>query len=153
MQQIAVEKTRLGIPILFEQDVIHGYKTIFPIPLGEACSWDLDMMRKTAGIAALEAASDGLNWTFAPMVDIARDARWGRVMEGAGEDPYLGSLIAKARVEGFQGRRQLAILARNAYAAGVRETFCRLWSRRIGTRLQHGRAVRTYLAKCLSSAL
>ena len=103
MQQIVVEKTRLGIPILFGQDVIHGYKTIFPIPLAEACSWDLEMMRRTAEIAAIEAASDGINWTFAPMVDIARDARWGRVMEGAGEDPYLGSLIAKARVEGFQG--------------------------------------------------
>lgn len=103
MQEIAVEKTRLGIPILFGQDVIHGYKTIFPIPLAEACSWDLEMMRRTAEIAAIEAASDGINWTFAPMVDISRDARWGRVMEGAGEDPYLGSKIAEARVIGFQG--------------------------------------------------
>ena len=103
MQEVAVEKTRLGIPILFGQDVIHGYKTIFPIPLAEACSWDLEMMRRTAEIAAIEAASDGINWTFAPMVDIARDARWGRVMEGAGEDPYLGSRIAEARVIGFQG--------------------------------------------------
>lgn len=103
MQEIAVEKTRLGIPILFGQDVIHGYKTIFPIPLAEACSWDLEMMRRTAEIAALEAASDGINWTFAPMVDIGRDARWGRVMEGAGEDPYLGSKVAEARVHGFQG--------------------------------------------------
>lgn len=105
MQAVAVEKTRLGIPILFGQDVIHGYKTIFPIPLAEACSWDLEMMRRTAEIAAIEAASDGINWTFAPMVDIARDARWGRVMEGAGEDPYLGSRIAEARVIGFQGER------------------------------------------------
>ncbi|HPD87445.1 MAG TPA: glycoside hydrolase family 3 N-terminal domain-containing protein, partial [Proteiniphilum sp.] len=103
MQQIAVDSTRLGIPILFGQDVIHGYKTIFPIPLAEACSWDLEMMRRTAEIAAIEAASDGINWTFAPMVDIGRDARWGRVMEGAGEDPYLGSRIAEARVIGFQG--------------------------------------------------
>ena len=103
MQEIAVEKTRLGIPILFGQDVIHGYKTIFPIPLGEACSWDLEMMRRTAEIAAIEAASDGINWTFAPMLDIGRDARWGRVMEGAGEDPYLASRIAEARVVGFQG--------------------------------------------------
>ncbi len=103
MQKIAVEETRMGIPILFGHDVIHGYKTIFPIPLAEACSWDLDMMQQTARIAAVEASSDGLNWTFAPMVDISRDARWGRVMEGAGEDPYLGSLIAKARVQGFQG--------------------------------------------------
>ncbi len=103
MQQIAVDSTRLGIPILFGQDVIHGYKTIFPIPLAEACSWDLELMRRTAEIAAVEAASDGINWTFAPMVDIGRDARWGRVMEGAGEDSYLGSKIAEARVIGFQG--------------------------------------------------
>ena len=103
MQEMAVEKTRLGIPIRFGQDVIHGYKTIFPIPLAEACSWDLEMIRRTAEIAAIEAASDGINWTFAPMVDIGRDARWGRVMEGAGEDPYLGSKIAEARVKGFQG--------------------------------------------------
>ncbi len=102
-QQYAVDSTRLGIPILFGQDVIHGYKTIFPIPLGEACSWDLEMMQRTAEIAAIEAASDGINWTFAPMVDISRDARWGRVMEGAGEDPYLGSKVAQARVMGFQG--------------------------------------------------
>ncbi|RNC64301.1 beta-glucosidase BglX [Proteiniphilum sp. X52] len=107
MQQIAVEETRLGIPILFGQDVIHGYKTIFPIPLAEACSWDLEMMRRTAEIAAIEAASDGINWTFAPMVDIGRDARWGRVMEGAGEDPYLGSKVAEARVLGFQGGRDV----------------------------------------------
>lgn len=107
MQQIAVEETRLGIPILFGQDVIHGYKTIFPIPLAEACSWDLEMMQRTAEIAAIEAASDGINWTFAPMVDIGRDARWGRVMEGAGEDPYLGSKVAEARVVGFQGGRDV----------------------------------------------
>ncbi len=102
-QKTAVEKTRLGIPILFGQDVIHGYKTIFPIPLAESCSWDLDLIRKTAEIAAEEASSEGINWTFAPMVDISRDARWGRVMEGAGEDPYLGSKVAEARVWGFQG--------------------------------------------------
>ncbi|GJH39663.1 glycosyl hydrolase [Capnocytophaga sp. HP1101] len=103
LQKIAVEQTRLKIPILFGQDVIHGYKTIFPIPLAESCSWDLALMRKTAELAAREASADGINWTFAPMVDITRDARWGRVMEGAGEDPYLGSLIAEARVKGFQG--------------------------------------------------
>ena len=103
MQQITVDSTRLGIPILFGLDVIHGYKTIFPIPLAEACSWDLDLMKQTARVAAIEAASDGVNWTFAPMVDISRDPRWGRVMEGAGEDPYLGSRIAEARVKGFQG--------------------------------------------------
>lgn len=103
LQQIAVEETRIGIPILFGYDVIHGYKTIFPMPMAEACSWDLEMMKKTARIAAEEATSEGVNWTFAPMVDVSRDARWGRVMEGAGEDPYLGSEIAKARVIGFQG--------------------------------------------------
>ena len=103
LQKIAVEETRLGIPIIFGHDVIHGYKTMFPIPLAESSSWDLNLMKKSARIAATEASADGLNWTFAPMVDISRDARWGRVMEGAGEDPYLGSLIAKARVTGFQG--------------------------------------------------
>ena len=103
MQKIAVENTRLGIPILFGFDVIHGYETIFPIPLAEACSWNLELMKRSAEIAAEEAASEGQHWTFAPMVDIARDPRWGRVMEGAGEDPYLGSEIAKARVIGFQG--------------------------------------------------
>jgi len=101
-QEIAMQ-SRLKIPLLFGQDVIHGYKTTFPIPLGEASSWDMDAIEKSAGIAAAEAAAGGINWTFAPMVDIARDPRWGRVMEGAGEDPYLGSRIAEARVKGFQG--------------------------------------------------
>jgi beta-glucosidase len=103
IQKIAVEETRLHIPLLFGFDVIHGYKTISPIPLAEAASWDLEAIRKSAAIAAEEAAAVGVNWTFAPMVDISRDARWGRVMEGAGEDPYLGSKIAYARVKGFQG--------------------------------------------------
>lgn len=103
LQKIAVEQTRLGIPLLFGFDVIHGYKTISPIPLAEAASWDLQAIQKSAEIAAEEAAAVGINWTFAPMVDVSRDARWGRVMEGAGEDPYLGALIAKARVQGFQG--------------------------------------------------
>jgi len=103
LQKIAVEETRLHIPVLFGYDVIHGYKTVSPIPLAEAASWDLEAMRRSAEIAAAEAASSGLNWTFAPMVDVSRDARWGRVMEGAGEDPYLGSRIAEARVKGFQG--------------------------------------------------
>jgi beta-glucosidase len=103
IQKIAVEQTRLGIPLLFGFDVVHGYKTISPIPLAEAASWDLNAIKKSAEIAAEEASSVGINWTFAPMVDISRDARWGRVMEGAGEDTYLGSKIAEARVRGFQG--------------------------------------------------
>ncbi len=103
LQKIAVEETRLHIPLIFGYDVIHGYQTLSPIPLAESASWDLDAIQKSAAIAAEEAAAVGLNWTFAPMVDITRDARWGRVMEGAGEDPFLGSKIAYARVKGFQG--------------------------------------------------
>ncbi len=103
LQRIAVEETRLKIPLLFGYDVIHGYKTIFPIPLGETASWDLSAIETGARIAAIEATAAGLHWTFAPMVDIARDPRWGRIMEGAGEDHYLGSLVAAARVKGFQG--------------------------------------------------
>ena len=103
IQQLAVEGSRLHIPMIFGYDVIHGYRTIFPVPLGEAASWDLDAITLSARIAATEAAAAGIDWTFAPMVDIARDARWGRIMEGAGEDPYLGSAIAAARVLGFQG--------------------------------------------------
>jgi beta-glucosidase len=102
LQQIAMQ-SRLKIPLLFGQDVIHGYRTTFPIPLAEAASWDMDAIERSARIAATEAAASGIHWTFAPMVDIARDPRWGRVMEGAGEDPYLGAMIAKARVKGFQG--------------------------------------------------
>lgn len=102
-QTYAVENSRLGIPMMFAYDVIHGHKTMFPIPLAEAASWDLDLIEKGARVAATEAAAQGLNWTFAPMVDVTRDARWGRVMEGAGEDPYLGAVIGEARVRGFQG--------------------------------------------------
>lgn len=103
LQEQALANSRLKIPVLFGYDVVHGFRTIFPMPLAESCSWDLKGMYETAAIAAAEATAEGICWTFAPMVDITRDARWGRVMEGAGEDPYLGSLIAKARVEGFQG--------------------------------------------------
>jgi len=104
VQKIAVEKSRLKIPLLFGMDVIHGYETTFPIPLGLSCSWDIQMIEKTARIAAIEASADGLNWTFSPMVDIARDPRWGRVAEGSGEDAYLGSEVAKAMVKGYQGK-------------------------------------------------
>jgi len=103
LQQFAVEDSRLGIPMIFGYDVIHGHKTIFPLPLAEAASWDLELMEKTARVAAVEASAQGLNWTFAPMIDVGRDPRWGRVMEGAGEDPYLGGQIAIARVKGLQG--------------------------------------------------
>lgn len=103
LQKMAVEETRLGIPLLFGLDVIHGYKTTFPIPLAEASTWDMDIIEKTARLSAKEAASAGVNWTFNPMVDIARDPRWGRIAEGAGEDTYLGSLIGAAKVRGYQG--------------------------------------------------
>lgn len=103
LQQMAVDKTRLKIPVLFGFDVIHGHRTIFPMPLGLAASWDLKAIEQSARIAADEASADGLNWVFSPMVDIARDPRWGRVVEGAGEDTYLGSQIAAAMVKGYQG--------------------------------------------------
>ena len=103
LQEMALKNSRLKIPVLFGYDVIHGYRTIFPIPLAESCSWNLELMKESASIASKEATADGIHWTFAPMVDISRDPRWGRVMEGAGEDTYLGSLIAKARIQGFQG--------------------------------------------------
>jgi len=104
LQTIAVEQSRLGVPLLFGMDVVHGYRTLFPVPLALAASWDPDLVERTARVAASEASAAGLNWTFSPMVDIARDARWGRVVEGAGEDPYLGSLIAAAQVRGYQGQ-------------------------------------------------
>lgn len=102
-QEIAVKNSRLGIPLLVGMDVIHGHQTIFPIPLGLSCSWDMDLIEKTARQAAREATADGIMWAFSPMVDIARDPRWGRIAEGAGEDPFLGAQIAKAMVKGYQG--------------------------------------------------
>lgn len=103
VQRIAVEKSRLKIPLIFGMDVIHGYETTFPIPLGLSASWDMEMIEKTARMAAQEATADGINWTFSPMVDVSRDPRWGRVSEGNGEDPFLGGEIAKAMVHGYQG--------------------------------------------------
>jgi beta-glucosidase len=103
VQKLAVEKSRLKIPLLFGMDVIHGYETVFPIPLGLSCTWDMNLIERSARIAATEASADGINWTFSPMVDIARDPRWGRIAEGSGEDAYLGSQIAKAMVIGYQG--------------------------------------------------
>lgn len=126
LQKIAVEETRLGIPLIFGFDVIHGYKTIGPIPLAESASWDLEAIKKAAQNAAEETAASGINWTFAPMVDISRDARWGRVMEGAGEDPYLGAKIGVARVQGFQGEdlaspKTIAACAKHFAAYGFAE--------------------------------
>ena len=103
LQRVAINESRLKIPILFGFDVIHGYRTVFPIPLGEAATWDPTAVEESASIAAREARAAGVHWTFAPMVDIARDARWGRIAEGSGEDPFLGSILAAARVRGFQG--------------------------------------------------
>ncbi len=103
LQSLALNQSRLGIPLLFGYDVIHGHKTIFPIPLGLSCTWNPDLIERSARIAATEASADGVNWTFSPMVDIARDPRWGRIAEGAGEDPYLGAQIARAMVRGYQG--------------------------------------------------
>ena len=102
LQRVAVEESRLGIPLLFAMDVVHGYRTIFPVPLAMAASFDPDVARQASRVAAVESSVSGLHWTFAPMIDIARDARWGRVVEGAGEDPYLGARIAVAQIEGFQ---------------------------------------------------
>ena len=103
LQEIAVTKSRLGIPLLVGMDVIHGYETMFPIPLALSCSWNLDAIKQSAAVAAKEASADGINWTYSPMVDVALDARWGRVSEGSGEDPYLGARIAEAMVQGYQG--------------------------------------------------
>jgi beta-glucosidase len=127
LQEIAVKETRLGIPLLFGFDVIHGHKTLSPIPLAEAASWDLVAIEKSARVAAIEASAVGINWTFAPMVDITRDARWGRVMEGAGEDPYLGAKIGVARIHGFQGddlsaNNTIAATAKHFAAYGFAES-------------------------------
>ena len=108
VQKIAVEQSRLHIPLLFGMDVIHGYETVFPIPFSLSCSWDMEAIKRTAQIAAQECSADGINWTFSPMLDICRDPRWGRMAEGNGEDPYLGSCIAKAMVEGYQGQNLAA---------------------------------------------
>src|SRR5256885_12263199 len=121
LQRIAVEQSRLHIPLIFGLDVIHGMRTIFPVPLAEAASWDPQGAERAARIAAAEAAAMGIDWTFAPMVDIARDPRWGRVVEGAGEDPYLGTAFAASRVRGFQGpnlRDRSAIAATAKHFAG-----------------------------------
>ncbi len=103
LQRIAVEESRLGIPLIFAMDVVHGFKTIFPVPLAYTCSWDPQLVQKAAQIAALEATASGIHWTFAPMIDIARDPRWGRIVEGSGEDPFLASVMAETQIKGYQG--------------------------------------------------
>jgi len=120
VQRVAVEESRLGIPLIFGMDVIHGYETVFPIPLGLSCSWDMKAIEQSARIAAVEASADGICWTFSPMVDISRDPRWGRVSEGHGEDPYLGGEIAKAMVRGYQGVGESAYKANNQIMACVK---------------------------------
>jgi beta-glucosidase len=117
LQRIAVNETRLHIPLLFADDAIHGYHTIFPVPLAEAASWDPDAAEASARITAIEVANDGIQWTYAPMVDIARDPRWGRIVEGSGEDPYLGSAFAAARVKGFQGASPRVIATAKHFVA------------------------------------
>jgi len=124
LQEIAVEETRLGIPLIIGNDVIHGYHTTFPIPLASAASWNPELVKKAARIAAYEAIENGTNWTFAPMVDIARDPRWGRIAEGFGEDPYLAGILAKAMTEGFQStnlsdRYSIAACAKHYVAYGA----------------------------------
>ncbi|GAA3521106.1 beta-glucosidase BglX [Aquimarina addita] len=126
LQKAVMENSRLKIPLLFGYDVIHGFKTLFPIPLGESASWDMEIIKKSAAIAAKEATASGINWAFGPMVDISRDARWGRIMEGAGEDPLLGAKVAVARIEGFQGddltkSSTLAACAKHFAAYGLAE--------------------------------
>ena len=128
LQKIAVEESPSEIPLLFALDVIHGYRTIFPVPLGMASSWDPSVAERAQAIAAREARAAGLHWTFGPMLDIARDARWGRIVEGAGEDPYLGAAMAAAQVHGFQGRESR--LARSC--GGLRQALRRI--RRRGRR-------------------
>ena len=125
-QKVVMENSRLGIPLIFGYDVIHGFKTIFPIPLGESASWDLEVLEQSARVAAKEASAAGLHWTFAPMIDLSRDARWGRVMEGSGEDPYLTSRIAEARIRGFQtddlyAKNSIAATAKHFAAYGFAE--------------------------------
>ena len=130
-QHIAVDESRLHIPVIFGLDVIHGYHTIFPAPIAMASSWDPKMVEAAQSVAAREARAAGIEWTFGPMVDIARDARWGRMEEGAGEDPYLGAAMARAQVLGFQGTDFDFTRPRN----GLRETFRRLWRGGRRTRL------------------
>nr|WP_284251468.1 glycoside hydrolase family 3 N-terminal domain-containing protein [Tetragenococcus osmophilus] len=113
LQDIAVNETRLGIPLLFAEDVVHGFDTIFPIPLAESCSWNPSLIKKTAEIAAKEASAAGIHWTFAPAIDVSRDPRWGRIAESFGEDPFLNGEFGSAKVSGFQGEDSIGVLDNN----------------------------------------
>ncbi len=122
-QRIALKESRLGIPLIFGRDVIHGYRTMLPIPLGQAATWDPDLVEQGARVAAREASSVGIQWTFAPMIDVARDPRWGRISEGMGEDPYLASLFAAAMVRGLSG----PVAGCPGLRRGLRQALCGLW--------------------------
>ena len=138
VQKLAVENSRLGIPLLFGMDVIHGYETIFPIPSASP-AWDMAAIGQSARIAAIEASADGISWTFSPMVDISRDPRWGRVSEGSGEDPFLGGAIARAMVLGYQGKRPERPTETERRNHGMRQALRTVRCRRSRTRLQHRR--------------
>ncbi len=148
-QQVAVNESRLGIPLLFAADVIHGFRTVFPVPLAEAASWEPALAERTARAAAVEASADGFRWTFAPMVDIARDARWGRGVEGAGEDVFLARQFAAARVRGFQGDRPVA----RRRHAGHAQAFRGLWRSRRRARLRRRRALAAGAARGAPAAV
>ena len=147
LQRAAVEGSRLKIPLIFAFDVIHGYRTVFPIPLGEAASWDPAAAERSASIAAAETRAAGVHWTFAPMVDIARDARWGRIAEGAGEDPYLGAAMAHGAGARLPGRR----LQPPRQGGRLREALGGIWRRRSRSRLQQRRHVGTHPARRFTS--
>ncbi|KAG6383851.1 hypothetical protein SASPL_156382 [Salvia splendens] len=149
MQSAVMKGSRLKIPLIFAADVIHGHRTIFPVPVAEAASFEPSLAERTARVAAYEAAAAGIDWTFFPMVDIARDQRWGRTMEGAGEDVLVGNLFAAARVRGFQGPGPDGERCDD----GLRQAFRRLWRGGVGAGLQRGRPVRADAARRLSAAL
>ena len=148
-QRAAVTGSRLGIPLIFGNDVIHGLRTVFPIPLAEAATWDPALLEQAARVAAEEASATGTDWIFAPMIDVARDPRWGRIAEGAGEDPFLGSAMARARVRGFQA----ADLASGRRVVACPKHYVGLWRGGGGPRLQHRRHLRADPARCVPAAV
>ena len=149
LQTAAVKQSRMKIPLIFAADIIHGHRTIFPVPLAEVASFEPDLARRTAEAAAFEASGAGIDWTFSPMVDVARDQRWGRGVEGGGEDPLLGRLFAAARVRGFQGAGPQVERAH----ARLHQAFRGLWRGGIRPRLQRRRHVRAAAARGLSAAV